>query len=141
MLKATGRPSKLYCGLVALAYMLFAIMLLFFNKAALSSYNFPNANIITLAQLCCANALLYVLRKARVISFTDDVALIPRDCINGRTGFPVRRETNRTREREREGQIRRCLGGQKGSPHSSADTTTFFFHSNPPPSPVDVTKK
>ena len=90
MLKATGRPSKLYCGLVALAYMLFAIMLLFFNKAALSSYNFPNANVITLAQLCCANALLYILRKFRVISFTDDVALIPRDCINGRTGFPVR---------------------------------------------------
>lgn len=87
-----GRPSRLYCGLVALSYMLFAVTLLFFNKAALSSYNFPNANVITLAQLCCANALLYVLRKCRVISFTDDMSLIPRDCINGRTGFPARNE-------------------------------------------------
>ena len=92
LLKSPGKPSKTYCGLVALSYMVFAVTLLFFNKAALSSYKFPNANIITLAQLCCANALLYVLRKCKVISFTDDVALIPRDCIDGRTGFPVREE-------------------------------------------------
>lgn len=89
LLKASGKPSKLYCGLVALSYMVFAVTLLFFNKAALSSYHFPNANVITLAQLCCANALLYVMRKAKAISFTDDVALIPRDCMNGRTGFPT----------------------------------------------------
>mmetsp|Transcript_32974 Transcript_32974/g.52832 ORF Transcript_32974/g.52832 Transcript_32974/m.52832 type:complete len:347 (-) Transcript_32974:856-1896(-) len=84
-----SKPSRLYCGLVALSYMLCAVTLLFFNKAALSAYSFPNANVITLAQLCCANTLLYTLRKCRAISFTDDVSLIPRDCFNGRTGFPT----------------------------------------------------
>jgi len=58
------------CGLVALSYMGCAVTLLLFNKAALSSYKFPNANVITLAQLCCANALLFVLRKTGAIAFT-----------------------------------------------------------------------
>ena len=115
LLKATGKPSRLYCGLVALAYMSFAVTLLLFNKAALSSYNFPNANVITLAQLCCANALLYAMRKCRVIGFTDDVTLIPRDCINGRTGFPVRFTTPTVRPRRHRSSRLVCSGAFLGA--------------------------
>ena len=89
MLDHPGRPGKLYCGLVALCYMALAVALLFFNKAALSSYKFPNANVITLAQLACSNVLLYAFRKLGWVRFTDDVALIPRDCIDARSGFPT----------------------------------------------------
>ncbi len=91
MLDHPGRPGKLYCGLVALCYMALAVALLFFNKAALSSYKFPNANVITLAQLACSNVLLYAFRKLGWVRFTDDVALIPRDCIDARSGFPTQK--------------------------------------------------
>ena len=91
MLNHPGRPGKLYCGLVALCYMALAVALLFFNKAALSSYKFPNANVITLAQLACSNVLLYAFRKLGWVRFTDDVALIPRDCIDAKSGFPTQK--------------------------------------------------
>ena len=91
MLDHPGRPGKLYCGLVALCYMALAVALLFFNKAALSSYKFPNANVITLAQLACSNVLLYAFRKLGWVRFTDDVALIPRDCIDAKSGFPTQK--------------------------------------------------
>ena len=70
MLNHPGRPGKLYCGLVALCYMALAVALLFFNKAALSSYKFPNANVITLAQLACSNVLLYAFRKLGWVRFS-----------------------------------------------------------------------
>ena len=91
MLNHPGRPGKLYCGLVALCYMALAVALLFFNKAALSSYKFPNANVITLAQLAYSNVLLYAFRKLGWVRFTDDVALIPRDCIDAKSGFPTQK--------------------------------------------------
>lgn len=91
MLNHPGRPGKLYCGLVALCYMALAVALLFFNKAALSSYKFPNANVITLAQLACSNVLLYAFRKLGWVRFTDDVALIPRDCMDAKSGFPTQK--------------------------------------------------
>ncbi|XP_022938174.1 nucleotide-sugar uncharacterized transporter 3-like [Cucurbita moschata] len=54
----------------AISYMASAVLLLMFNKAALSSYNFPCANVITLFQIMCSCTLLYVLHRRRIISFT-----------------------------------------------------------------------
>jgi solute carrier family 35 protein len=38
-------------AIVALSYMAFAVLLVMFNKAALSSYEFPCANVITVMQV------------------------------------------------------------------------------------------
>ncbi|KAL5127529.1 Nucleotide-sugar uncharacterized transporter 3 [Glycine soja] len=46
------------------------ILLVMFNKAALSSYNFPSANVITLLQMVCSCCFLYLLRCWRMISFS-----------------------------------------------------------------------
>ncbi|KAJ4953990.1 hypothetical protein NE237_030822 [Protea cynaroides] len=54
----------------AIFYMGCAVLLVLFNKAALSSYSFPCANVITLLQMICSCALLYALRRWRIISFT-----------------------------------------------------------------------
>lgn len=54
----------------AISYMSCAVLLVIFNKAALSSYNFPSANVITLLQMVCSCCFLYALRCWRVISFT-----------------------------------------------------------------------
>lgn len=59
-------------AMVALAYMGCAVLLVMFNKSALSSYNFPCANIITVLQMVCSTALLYVLRKLDVITFANE---------------------------------------------------------------------
>jgi hypothetical protein len=83
------KPAKLHKLLVALAYTTLSVLLLFFNKALLSSFDFPCANVITLAQLCFSNALLYGLRRGRYVAFVDDVSLVPRDCVDKRTGFPT----------------------------------------------------
>ncbi|XP_050884600.1 UDP-N-acetylglucosamine transporter UGNT1 isoform X1 [Lathyrus oleraceus] len=48
----------------------FAVLLVMFNKAALSSYNFPSANFIALLQMVCSCCFLYFLRSRRIISFT-----------------------------------------------------------------------
>ncbi|XP_019414749.1 PREDICTED: putative UDP-sugar transporter DDB_G0278631 [Lupinus angustifolius] len=56
----------------ALSYMAAAVLLVMFNKAALSSYNFPFANLITLCQMVCAFAILYVTKSLRIISFTTN---------------------------------------------------------------------
>ncbi|KAM7508220.1 hypothetical protein LguiA_018673 [Lonicera macranthoides] len=48
-----------------------AVLLTLFNKAALSSYKFPCANVITLFQMLCSSFFLYALRRWEVISFTD----------------------------------------------------------------------
>ncbi|KAK3252603.1 hypothetical protein CYMTET_38110 [Cymbomonas tetramitiformis] len=62
------QPSRARCAGAALAYMSFAIMLLVFNKVAVSSYKFKYANIITLLQLIMSNVLLGVMVRFRVIS-------------------------------------------------------------------------
>ncbi|XP_015885841.1 UDP-N-acetylglucosamine transporter UGNT1 [Ziziphus jujuba] len=54
----------------AVSYMACAVLLVMFNKAALSSYNFPCANVITLFQMICSCCFLYVLRCWKLISFT-----------------------------------------------------------------------
>ncbi|XP_022937346.1 nucleotide-sugar uncharacterized transporter 3 [Cucurbita moschata] len=54
----------------ALSYMACAVLLILFNKAALSSYNFPSANVVTLVQMVCSCCFLYALRRSKVISFT-----------------------------------------------------------------------
>ncbi|KAJ3679505.1 hypothetical protein LUZ60_017516 [Juncus effusus] len=54
----------------AVSYMSCAVLLVMFNKAALSSYNFPSANVITLLQMICSTCLLYVMKKSRIITFS-----------------------------------------------------------------------
>ncbi|KAK1400050.1 UDP-sugar transporter sqv-7 [Heracleum sosnowskyi] len=54
----------------AVSYMLCAVLLIMFNKAALSSYEFPYVNVITLCQMSCSCVLLYVMRRWKIISFT-----------------------------------------------------------------------
>ncbi|KAE9616329.1 putative sugar phosphate transporter domain-containing protein [Lupinus albus] len=63
----------------AISYMSCAVLLVMFNKAALSSYNFPSANFITLLQMVCSCFFLYVLRRWRIISFTASESLIISD--------------------------------------------------------------
>ncbi|CAI8605926.1 unnamed protein product [Vicia faba] len=59
----------------AISYMSCAVLLVMFNKAALSSYNFPCANVITLLQMASSSFFLYILRRWRVISFTASESL------------------------------------------------------------------
>lgn len=54
----------------AISYMTCAVLLVMFNKAALSSYNFPSANVITLFQMICSCSFLYVMRRWKVISLS-----------------------------------------------------------------------
>jgi hypothetical protein len=49
-----------------------AVLLIFFNKLALSSYAFNHANLITLLQLCCSTTLLAILVRSNVISLTKE---------------------------------------------------------------------
>ncbi|KAH0649886.1 hypothetical protein KY284_029798 [Solanum tuberosum] len=57
-------------GHVSIHRIFFAVLLVIFNKAALSSYSFPCANVITLFQMISSTLILYVLRLWKVISFT-----------------------------------------------------------------------
>eukprot|EP01023_Acetabularia_acetabulum_P029913 TRINITY_DN28173_c0_g2_i1.p1 TRINITY_DN28173_c0_g2~~TRINITY_DN28173_c0_g2_i1.p1 ORF type:complete len:370 (-),score=34.26 TRINITY_DN28173_c0_g2_i1:453-1562(-) len=59
--------------IVALGYMGCAILLVFFNKAALSHYDFNHANIITLLQLTFALIMLIPLRFFKKVSFFKTV--------------------------------------------------------------------
>lgn len=69
----------------AISYMACAVLLVLFNKAALSSYSFPSANVITLLQMVCSTCILYVMKRWKIISFTvgesrtssDPGALVP----------------------------------------------------------------
>lgn len=54
----------------AISYMSCAVLLILFNKAALSSYNFPCANVITLFQMISSCCFLYAMRYLKLISFT-----------------------------------------------------------------------
>ncbi|KVH99787.1 protein of unknown function DUF250 [Cynara cardunculus var. scolymus] len=57
----------------AVSYMACAVMLVLFNKAALSSYSFPCANVITLFQMICSCCFLYALRSWKFITFSSDI--------------------------------------------------------------------
>ncbi|CAI9766767.1 unnamed protein product [Fraxinus pennsylvanica] len=59
----------------AISYMACAVLLVIFNKAAISSYNFPSANVITLFQMLFSCLFLYALRCWKIISFTSDETL------------------------------------------------------------------
>ncbi|KMT02805.1 hypothetical protein BVRB_8g193880 [Beta vulgaris subsp. vulgaris] len=59
----------------AISYMSCAVLLIMFNKSALSSYKFPYVNVITLLQLICSCVFLYVMRHWKIISFTNDGSL------------------------------------------------------------------
>ncbi|TKY58133.1 UDP-sugar transporter sqv-7 [Spatholobus suberectus] len=63
----------------AISYMSCAVLLVMFNKAALSSYNFPSANVITLLQMVCSCCFLFLLRRWRMISFTAGESLLISD--------------------------------------------------------------
>ncbi|XP_041006612.1 UDP-N-acetylglucosamine transporter UGNT1-like [Juglans microcarpa x Juglans regia] len=56
----------------AISYMASAVLLIMFNKAALSSYNFPRANVITLFQTLCSCSILYAMKCWKIISFSMD---------------------------------------------------------------------
>jgi solute carrier family 35 protein len=68
-------------AVAALSYMACSVLLVMFNKAALSSYNFPCANVITLLQMVCSTCLLYVLRRLKIISFTNSDPSVPSDSL------------------------------------------------------------
>ncbi|KAG1363223.1 Nucleotide-sugar uncharacterized transporter 3 [Cocos nucifera] len=61
------------------------VLLVMFNKAALSSYNFPCANVITLFQMLTSTCILYAMKRWKIISFTvaepytasDAASLVP----------------------------------------------------------------
>ncbi|XP_011096623.1 putative UDP-sugar transporter DDB_G0278631 isoform X1 [Sesamum indicum] len=59
----------------AFSYMTCAVLLVMFNKAALSSYSFPCANVITLCQMICSCCFLYVLRRSKLISFSANESI------------------------------------------------------------------
>ncbi|KAK7311062.1 hypothetical protein RJT34_08951 [Clitoria ternatea] len=63
----------------AISYMSCAVLLVLFNKAALSSYHFPSANVITLLQMVCSCFFLYLLRRWRAISFSAGESLLISD--------------------------------------------------------------
>ncbi|TKY74739.1 UDP-N-acetylglucosamine/UDP-glucose/GDP-mannose transporter [Spatholobus suberectus] len=72
----TFRGRRIYA---AISYMSCAVLLVLFNKAALSSFNFPSASVITLLQMVCSCCFLYVLRRWRIISFTAAESVIIAD--------------------------------------------------------------
>ncbi|KAJ7958784.1 UDP-sugar transporter like [Quillaja saponaria] len=63
----------------AISYMSCAVLLVMFNKAALSSYNFPCVNVITLFQMISSCCFLYALRRQKIISFIAGESLITSD--------------------------------------------------------------
>jgi solute carrier family 35 protein len=65
-----------------------AVLLVLFNKAALSSYSFPSANVITLFQMICSCSLLYAMRRLKIISFTAGESLTVSD--NATTLVPLK---------------------------------------------------
>ncbi|KAF5461403.1 hypothetical protein F2P56_017507 [Juglans regia] len=72
----------------AISYMSCAVLLILFNKAALSSYSFPSANVITLFQMICSCCFLYAMRRLKVISFTVGESLTVSD--NATTFVPLK---------------------------------------------------
>ncbi|KAG5226075.1 UDP-N-acetylglucosamine transporter [Salix suchowensis] len=71
----------------AISYMASAVLLIMFNKAALSSYSFPYANVITLFQMLCSCLFLYVLKSWKIISFTTSEPQNPQNMSNNPARF------------------------------------------------------
>ncbi|XP_068344719.1 UDP-N-acetylglucosamine transporter UGNT1-like [Pyrus communis] len=61
----------------AVSYMASAVLLIMFNKAALSSYNFPSANVITLFQMVSSCTFLYAMKCRKIVSFTTEPESTP----------------------------------------------------------------
>ncbi|KAH1244768.1 Nucleotide-sugar uncharacterized transporter 3 [Glycine soja] len=76
----TFQTRRIYA---AISYMSCAVLLVLFNKAALSSYHFPSASVITLLQMVCSCCFLYVLRRWRIISFIAGESVIMSDNSKG----------------------------------------------------------
>ncbi|CAA7407570.1 unnamed protein product [Spirodela intermedia] len=68
LFKGSGMTKR--GAIAALSYMACAVLLVMFNKAALSSYSFPCANVITLFQMVCSSSILYAMRRWGIITFT-----------------------------------------------------------------------
>jgi len=68
-------PSGLKRGGAAAGYMGVSVMLIYFNKTALSTYKFNHPNIITLLQLVASSALLAVLCQLDIISLVKEPAV------------------------------------------------------------------
>ncbi|XP_027354969.1 nucleotide-sugar uncharacterized transporter 3-like [Abrus precatorius] len=79
LLKGDSKNFKGRGIYAAISYMSCAVLLVLFNKASLSSYHFPSANVITLLQMVCSCCFLYVLRRWRIISFTAGESVIKAD--------------------------------------------------------------
>ncbi|XP_057959548.1 UDP-N-acetylglucosamine transporter UGNT1 isoform X2 [Malania oleifera] len=71
----------------AISYMSCAVLLVLFNKAALSSYSFPSANVITLCQMICSCVFLYTMKRWKLISFSVGESLTHSD--NSRLLVPL----------------------------------------------------
>ncbi|CAA6669975.1 unnamed protein product [Spirodela intermedia] len=77
-MRGSGGDESLFKGsamtkrgaVAAVSYMSCAVLLVLFNKAALSSYNFPCANVITLFQMISSTLILFAMRRWKIISFT-----------------------------------------------------------------------
>ncbi|XP_017422628.1 UDP-N-acetylglucosamine transporter UGNT1 isoform X5 [Vigna angularis] len=81
----TFRGRRIYA---AISYMSCAVLLILFNKAVLSSYDFPSSSIVTLLQMVCSCCFLYVLRRWRMISLIAGESVITAD--NSKKFVPLR---------------------------------------------------
>ncbi|KAL3844036.1 hypothetical protein ACJIZ3_001439 [Penstemon smallii] len=78
-----GSPMTKRGAYAAISYMTCAVLLVMFNKAALSSYSFPCANVITLCQMICSCCFLYALRRLKLISFHANESIAINDSSKG----------------------------------------------------------
>ena len=92
-LQKKPKSTPFQCASIAFSYMACAIALLCFNKTALSLYDFPFANVITLSQLIVSTMLLYVFKRLALIEFVDQddetTNKVPKGGLNMKTGFPT----------------------------------------------------
>ncbi|CAD5180499.1 unnamed protein product [Musa acuminata subsp. malaccensis] len=65
-----GSAMTMRGAFAALSYMTCAVLLVMFNKAALSSYNFPCANVITLFQEFYSSCFI-AMKRCRIICFSN----------------------------------------------------------------------
>ncbi|CAB4288668.1 unnamed protein product [Prunus armeniaca] len=70
--KMTRKGAYAAISYMASAAIHCAVLLIMFNKAALSSYNFPSTNVITLFQMLSSCTLLYAMKCWKIISFTTE---------------------------------------------------------------------
>ncbi|PIN23970.1 Nucleotide-sugar transporter VRG4/SQV-7 [Handroanthus impetiginosus] len=84
-----GSPMTKRGAYAAISYMICAVLLVMFNKAALSTYSFPCANVITLCQMVCSCCFLYALRRAKFISFHANESIAAAD--SSKTLVPIKK--------------------------------------------------